>query len=93
MGRDDNTPMRRITGGIAPAELWHDYMKVALKKLPSAPIPAGPPVAPPVAVTIPVSGPGIAPAPAAPDDISTLLGPPTPPPTRLLPLPSPARPG
>ncbi|MGZ6011247.1 MAG: transglycosylase domain-containing protein [Caulobacteraceae bacterium] len=92
MGRDDNTPMRRITGGIAPAELWHDYMKVALKKLPTAQIPAGPPVAPPLATTIPVSGPA-APAPA--DDVSNLLGAPQPPPTTLLPLPAPgaARPG
>jgi penicillin-binding protein 1A len=86
MGRDNNEPMRRITGGIAPAELWHDYMKVALKKLPSAPIPAGPAVL----VTpeaIPVSAPGAAP-PAA-DDVSNLLGAPQPPPTVLLPLPSP----
>jgi penicillin-binding protein 1A len=93
MGRDDNTPMRRITGGIAPAELWHDYMKVALKKLPSAPIPAGPPVAPPEPTAIPVSAPGLAPVPT--DDVSNLLSAPQPPPTTLLPLPpqTAARPG
>jgi penicillin-binding protein 1A len=93
MGRDDNTPMRRITGGIAPAQLWHDYMKIALKKLPSAPIPAGPPIAPPLPETIPVSAPGAAPAQA--DDVQNLLGTPVPPPTTLLPLPaqSSARPG
>jgi penicillin-binding protein 1A len=95
MGRDDNTPMRRITGGLAPAELWRDYMKIALKKLPSAAIPAGPPAALPGPTAIPVSGPGPAPAPA--DDVSTLLGaPPQPPPTTLLPLPpaaGAARPG
>jgi penicillin-binding protein 1A len=85
MGRDDNRPMRRITGGIAPAELWHDYMRIALKKLPSARIPAGPPVAAPEPATIPVSAPAAQPAPA--DDVSTLLGAPVPPPTRLLPLP------
>ena len=87
MGRDNNQPMRRITGGIAPAELWHDYMKVVLKKLPSAPIPAGP--APVLAApeAIPVSAPVAAP-PA--DDVSNLLGSPQPPPTTLLPLPSPA---
>ncbi|HEY4030548.1 MAG TPA: PBP1A family penicillin-binding protein [Caulobacteraceae bacterium] len=94
MGRDDNTPMRKITGGIAPAELWRDYMRIALKKLPSAPIPAGPPAPAPEPATIPVSAPGPATPPA--DDISNLLGaPPQPPPTTLLPLPppSPARPG
>jgi penicillin-binding protein 1A len=89
MGRDDNTPMRRITGGIAPAELWHDYMRIALKKLPSASIPAGPPVAAPAPATIPVS------APASADDVSNLLAAPVPPPTTLLPLPPApgARPG
>jgi penicillin-binding protein 1A len=50
MGRDDNSPMRRITGGIAPAELWRTYMVSAMKRLPTGPIPKGPlPVAPPVA--------------------------------------------
>jgi penicillin-binding protein 1A len=94
MGRDDNTPMRRVTGGLAPAELWHDYMKIALKKLPSAPIPAGPPVVPPLPEAIPVSAPGVV-APAPADDVSNLLGTPQPPPTTLLPLPpqSAARPG
>jgi len=85
MGRDNNQPMRKITGGIAPAELWHDYMKVALKKLPSAPIPAGPAIVPPVE-TIPVSAPAAAPP---VDDVSNLLGAtPQPPPTTLLPLPA-----
>jgi penicillin-binding protein 1A len=91
MGRDNNQPMRKITGGVAPAELWHDYMKVALKKLPSAPIPAGPPLLPPEATAIQVSAPL---APTAPvDDVTNLLGPPQPPPTRLLPLPAPGKPG
>ena len=95
MGRDDAQPMRRITGGIAPAELWRSYMKVALKKLPYAPIPAGPAAAPPDALTpIPVyvSVPDGAtesdpakPAPAqADDDVNALLNPP---PTRLIPNP------
>ena len=47
MGRDDNAPMRRITGGSAPAELWKTYMARALKRLPTTPIPAGPPPPPP----------------------------------------------
>jgi penicillin-binding protein 1A len=47
VGKDDNTPMRRITGGIAPAELWKTYMAKALRKLPMTPIPQGPPPPPP----------------------------------------------
>ena len=48
MGRDDNQPMRRITGGIAPAEMWKSYMSVALKRIPTMASPAGPlPPAPP----------------------------------------------
>ncbi|THD79278.1 MAG: PBP1A family penicillin-binding protein [Phenylobacterium sp.] len=47
MGRDDNAPMRRITGGSAPAELWKTYMARALKRLPLTPIPPGPPPPPP----------------------------------------------
>ncbi len=58
MGRDDAKPMRRITGGIAPAELWHDYMRVALKRLPSGPIAPGPAVPDAVAQPIPVVDPG-----------------------------------
>ena len=75
MGRDDSTPMRRITGGIAPAALWHDYMKAILKKLPSAPIPPGPPP-PQVDPLAPIP----AVAPAASDDVNKLLGQPAAPP-------------
>ncbi|HLN07883.1 MAG TPA: RNA polymerase sigma factor RpoH, partial [Xanthobacteraceae bacterium] len=32
MGRDDNSPMRGITGGSAPAEFWRSFMRVALKR-------------------------------------------------------------
>jgi penicillin-binding protein 1A len=46
-GKDDNTPMRRITGGSAPAELWKTYMAKALRKLPVTRIPDGPPPPPP----------------------------------------------
>jgi penicillin-binding protein 1A len=47
MGRDDNSPMRRITGGIAPAEAWHSYMARALKRIPVLAIPQGPAPPPP----------------------------------------------
>ncbi|MGI8839876.1 MAG: transglycosylase domain-containing protein [Caulobacteraceae bacterium] len=49
MGRDDATPMRAVTGGSAPAELWRGFMTVALRRLPNGPIPYGRPVPPPVA--------------------------------------------
>ncbi len=42
MGRDDNAPMRGITGGSAPVELWRGYMARALKRLPVTAIPFGP---------------------------------------------------
>ena len=66
VGRDDNTPMKRVTGGGAPAGIWHDYMTAALPRLRTEVIPGG-------AVTPPA-----APAPA-PDVIGDLLsGPSTP---------------
>ncbi|MBS0411925.1 MAG: PBP1A family penicillin-binding protein, partial [Proteobacteria bacterium] len=33
MGRDDNTPMRGVTGGSAPAEAWRGYMAYAVKRV------------------------------------------------------------
>ena len=46
MGRDDNTPMRGITGGSAPAEFWRGYMRTALHRAAVGAIPAGPPAPP-----------------------------------------------
>ena len=40
-GKDDNTPMKRITGGGAPAEIWRNFMAAALPRLKSTPIPGG----------------------------------------------------
>jgi penicillin-binding protein 1A len=55
-GRDDATPMRRITGATAPSEIWRSYMVQALKRLPNGPIPPGPP--PPLPATpTPVASP------------------------------------
>jgi penicillin-binding protein 1A len=49
-GKDDATPMRRVTGGGAPAEVWRVFMAAALPRLKATPIPGGviepPPVAP-----------------------------------------------
>ena len=42
VGKDDNTPMRKVTGGGPPAELWRSYMVQALPHLQVQHIPAGP---------------------------------------------------
>ena len=41
VGKDDNKPMRRVTGGTAPAAIWKDYMTAALPRLKVQPIPGG----------------------------------------------------
>ncbi|HUZ11757.1 MAG TPA: penicillin-binding protein 1A [Caulobacteraceae bacterium] len=41
VGRDDNTPMRRVTGGAAPAEIWRSFMTAALPRLQVQAIPGG----------------------------------------------------
>jgi penicillin-binding protein 1A len=41
VGRDDNTPMRRVTGGGAPASIWRTFMTSALPRLHVGPIPGG----------------------------------------------------
>jgi len=43
MGRDDDTPMRGITGGSAPAQFWRGYMRAELRRGLGQPIPPGPP--------------------------------------------------
>ncbi len=40
-GRDDNTPMKRVTGGGAPAEIWRNFMAAALPRLNAQSIPGG----------------------------------------------------
>jgi penicillin-binding protein 1A len=46
VGRDDATPMRKITGGSAPAEIWRNFMIAALPRLQVQPIPSGTPLPP-----------------------------------------------
>jgi penicillin-binding protein 1A len=41
VGKDDNTPMKRVTGGGPPAGIWRDYMVQALPRLKVQPIPGG----------------------------------------------------
>jgi penicillin-binding protein 1A len=45
VGRDDNTPMKRITGGAAPAEIWRNFMTPSLPRLQAQTIPGGQPPA------------------------------------------------
>jgi penicillin-binding protein 1A len=75
MGRDDDTSMRHVTGGSAPAEAWRTYMAEALPRLRVQPIPMGPPAAAaPLLVSDP---PGTPPAdaslPAGDDPVNDLL--------------------
>jgi len=44
-GKDDNTPMKRVTGGGAPAEIWRTFMAAALPRLNAQTIPGGEPQA------------------------------------------------
>jgi penicillin-binding protein 1A len=39
VGKDNNRPMRRVTGGGAPAGVWKDFMTAALPRLKVQPIP------------------------------------------------------
>lgn len=41
LGRDDNTPMKRVTGGAAPALIWREFMGKALGRLNAQAIPGG----------------------------------------------------
>lgn len=41
VGNDDGTPMRKVTGGGLPAEIWHAYMERAAAVYPSRPLPDG----------------------------------------------------
>jgi penicillin-binding protein 1A len=47
LGKDNNTPMTKVTGGGAPAEIWRNFMAAALPRLAAQPIPGGAAVAPP----------------------------------------------
>jgi penicillin-binding protein 1A len=81
-GKDDATPMRKVTGGGAPAELWRSYMALALPHLQVQHIPAGP-AAPagavygdPIGDLLSHTGPEAPPpAPETPDDDSDQMRP------------------
>jgi penicillin-binding protein 1A len=42
VGKDDNTPMRKVTGGGAPTQIWRAFMQAALPRIAAGPIPGGP---------------------------------------------------
>jgi penicillin-binding protein 1A len=42
VGKDDNTAMRRVTGGTSPADLWHSFVANALSRVKVTAIPPGP---------------------------------------------------
>jgi penicillin-binding protein 1A len=39
-GNDDNSPMKRVTGGMLPAHTWHEFMAAAETNLPIRDLPA-----------------------------------------------------
>ncbi|HVM99591.1 MAG TPA: penicillin-binding protein 1A [Caulobacteraceae bacterium] len=77
VGRDDNTPMKRVTGGGAPAEIWRGFMAPALPRLQAQAIPGGAPLNPPDVIgNLLDGGNATAPSPDIPDEAP----PPQPPP-------------
>jgi len=87
MGRDDNRPMKGVTGGSLPAEVWRNVMATAVKRLPATPIPAGPqPPAPP-----PIPPPEEVPGPP-PGTVPEGANPASPPPPPAAPAKVPAEP-
>jgi len=41
VGNDNNQPMKKVTGGMLPARIWHNYMQAALQNTPVRDIPTG----------------------------------------------------
>ena len=39
VGNDDNSPMKNVTGGSLPAQIWHGFMSEALKGVPPRDLP------------------------------------------------------
>ena len=62
VGRDDNKPMIRLTGGSAPTEIWRGVMKAAMQRLPATPLSNGtaPPPQPVATPTADASSPATA---------------------------------
>ena len=45
VGNDDNSPTKKVTGGLLPAEIWHNVMEAAHRGLTPRPLPGEPVVA------------------------------------------------
>jgi penicillin-binding protein 1A len=39
VGNDDNSAMKKVTGGMLPAKIWHNYMQAALAGTPASELP------------------------------------------------------
>ena len=44
VGNDDSSPMKQVTGGLLPAQIWGGFMKIALQNRPATPLPRSEPV-------------------------------------------------
>jgi penicillin-binding protein 1A len=44
IGNDDFSPMKKITGGTLPAQIWSGFMRTALKNMPASTLPRAEPV-------------------------------------------------
>jgi penicillin-binding protein 1A len=89
VGRDDNTPMKRVTGGGAPAEIWRGFMAPALPRLQAQAIPGGtaPNAQPDVIGNLLSGGNETAPSPDVPDEAPPPpSGPAAPPPDLRVPI-------
>jgi penicillin-binding protein 1A len=53
VGKDNNKPMKRVSGGGVPAGIWRDFMAAALPRLKAQPIPGGV-IEPPPQVSDPI---------------------------------------
>jgi penicillin-binding protein 1A len=80
-GNDDNSPMKRVTGGMLPAKTWHEFMIAAEANRPSRELLAlSRYVSEPVAISEPSPGEPISPAlqpasaPPPPDDGEGMIG-------------------
>ncbi|HXJ01691.1 MAG TPA: PBP1A family penicillin-binding protein [Micropepsaceae bacterium] len=49
VGNDDFSPMKKVTGGALPAQIWSGFMRVALKNVPFAHLARAEPVPPAIA--------------------------------------------
>ena len=80
VGRDDNKPMIRLTGGSAPTEIWRGVMKSAMQRLPATPLSNGTALPPQPGATPPADA-------YSPATASGLPPNPTPSPTPVAPQP------